>query len=674
MKYDRLGVGKIFDVLSCIVHEELNGDYSLEFKYPITGAARPYMTVGYTVMAVCPRYVPTSYLPTWATVDGEMFDIYSVSLPIDGVLTVKCRHVSRRLSNSVCSQTRIQTQAPQTIVNSFAIPNPTIAGQIMFQLLPDSAPSKTFEVYTLKSVLARIIGSEGSLVTNGCDVGFNCHTNASYNASRGLLVDTYITSHRGTDRGAEVRYGINMTNIDQTEDNTGTFNAYVPFWKADEYSTPISVASVVQPTTPITPVVAVPLDLSTVFESQPTTAQMEAYARELLDSTMPWIGSDTLTVDFINGTEIDPHGAPISLGDTVHVYWGDAKIAKPMRVVAYDYDVLAEKYIKLELGTQETEFVATTEDFSGMSASGGGGGGGGSEGVVLKEITFPTNWHDTGNGYHTCTPTIAGGHSPSWKIDLQPTEAQLVQLKTDGVDAIYVKNNTGTLTAYAVGSAPTEGMTMQCTVSMTDSLTGVLGDTVGVGNTLSITEITLPLSWSDSGNGYHTATPTVTGTIPTSAKIDLQPTEAQTRQLQSDGVTALYVENNAGTLTAYAVGNAPSVALTMQCSVEVTDALSTVLGDTFGVSGDATICGYKVLVTSYTFRWQNSANSNPAAISTITGGLVNSSNFVLVVGNGSGGLLVLGTDAARNNMFCALANRTSGFTGNINVQLIFLYT
>ena len=35
----------------------------------------------------------------------------------------------------------------------------------------------------------------------------------------------------------------------------------------------------------------------------------------------------------------------------------------------------------------------------------------------------------------------------------------------------------------------------------------------------------------------------------------------------TDGVTALTVENNAGILTAYALGAAPSAAMTVQCTL-----------------------------------------------------------------------------------------------------------
>lgn len=77
----------------------------------------------------------------------------------------------------------------------------------------------------------------------------------------------------------------------------------------------------------------------------------------------------------------------------------------------------------------------------------------------------------------------------------------------------------------------------------------------------------ISLSGTWSGSGPYTQTVTVTGaTVTASSKVDIQLTAAQIATLITAGVTAMVIENNNGTLTAYAVGAAPS-AMTVQVTV-----------------------------------------------------------------------------------------------------------
>ena len=79
--------------------------------------------------------------------------------------------------------------------------------------------------------------------------------------------------------------------------------------------------------------------------------------------------------------------------------------------------------------------------------------------------------------------------------------------------------------------------------------------------------VALSAVWS--GQGPYTQSVTVSGAAVTAnSKISLQPTAAQLAALIEDGVTAMVIGNSAGTLTAYALGAAPSTAVTLQCTVE----------------------------------------------------------------------------------------------------------
>lgn len=78
--------------------------------------------------------------------------------------------------------------------------------------------------------------------------------------------------------------------------------------------------------------------------------------------------------------------------------------------------------------------------------------------------------------------------------------------------------------------------------------------------------ITTTTTWNGSDPYYQTVTVSSV-TITANSKVDIQPSATQLAQLISDGVQALVVENNSGTLTLYAIGAMPSTALTIQAVV-----------------------------------------------------------------------------------------------------------
>ena len=59
--------------------------------------------------------------------------------------------------------------------------------------------------------------------------------------------------------------------------------------------------------------------------------------------------------------------------------------------------------------------------------------------------------------------TITGGTATS-QADIQADATAIQQMLDDGTNAIYIANNNGTFTAYAVGEKPTADMIVQVTV------------------------------------------------------------------------------------------------------------------------------------------------------------------------------------------------------------------
>lgn len=376
--YFHNGKGKLVDCISCVVSEELNGDYSLEFTYPITGPFFDSLLEGGSVSVICPhmRLLSGAFVPMRA---AEWFDIYKHSVPINGVVTFYANHVSRRLARLVYAGGMIGTGTGSVdgVLNRSQPSVATGYDGLRFYVAPYSPPATINTDVPVQSVLATYIGAENSFVSEfGGDFIWTSDSLYSTQSTPPLTTNGYYVSHRGEDRGAEIRHGYNLTDINSTSDKIGVFNAVVPYWEDGNGNRTFVTGYVVQPTTPLSPIKAVPLDATSAFSTKPTEAQLTTFARNWLDNNIPWNGEETLEVDFVNGAEIDPHGADIALGDTVHVYWKDGRVDTQLRVVSYKYDVLAERYSELKLGTQQTQFVAVTGN-----AVGGGVGG----------ITIPDN-------------------------------------------------------------------------------------------------------------------------------------------------------------------------------------------------------------------------------------------------------------------------------------------
>ena len=84
-------------------------------------------------------------------------------------------------------------------------------------------------------------------------------------------------------------------------------------------------------------------------------------------------------------------------------------------------------------------------------------------------------------------------------------------------------------------------------------------------DTTKKTTVTLSTNWTGDASPY-TQSITISGTT-TNSKVDLQPDAIAIAQMADDGTVALYIANEGGTLTANAVGEKPTVELTIQATI-----------------------------------------------------------------------------------------------------------
>lgn len=85
--------------------------------------------------------------------------------------------------------------------------------------------------------------------------------------------------------------------------------------------------------------------------------------------------------------------------------------------------------------------------------------------AVLYSITTTltaSDWSGTASPY-TQSVTVTGGKATS-QVDVQGDATAIQQMLDDGTNAIYIANNNGTFTAYAVGGKPSANLNVQLTV------------------------------------------------------------------------------------------------------------------------------------------------------------------------------------------------------------------
>ena len=330
------GKGRLVDCISCTVTEERNGVYELELEYPITGALFNDMQSGGIIGVIHDD-----------NHDIQPFDIYSSSAAINGVMTFYAHHLSYRLNNIIL-KAFTATSAPDAISK---IPTNSVNTN-PFTFYTDKTTEANFKLKNPDSVRAILYGQEGSLLDTFGTADFEFDK-----------WQVKMLQHRGSDTGVTVRYGKNLTGIEWEVDESETFNAIAPYW-TDGQTVVTVTNTIVQPTTAITPVKPVAMDFSSDFENKPTQEQLTNKARKYLDDNRPWLPSDNMKVNFVAMWQTEEYKdvaeiQRIKLCDTVSIYWPEMGIiAEKAKIVRVVYNVLAERYDEIEIGTPTSEHVA----------------------------------------------------------------------------------------------------------------------------------------------------------------------------------------------------------------------------------------------------------------------------------------------------------------------------
>lgn len=332
------GLGRLSDAVDCTVTEERNGQYELQMTYPVTGVHYDDLAEERLILAK----------PSDGASD-QPFEIYSIGEPLNGLVTVRARHISYRLKGLVVLpfQAASPTLAMQAIETS-------IVGEHPFTFWTNKTTSGAMEQLVPVSCRTLLGGVEGSMLDafGGGEYEFDRFTVRLWEA-------------RGKDRGVTVRYGKNLTDYNGERNIDGVYTSVVPYWQGqDADGAAVEVIGGKVESSHVSDYSCQkcePLDLSTEFEAPPTKAQLEERARAYMESNAPWQRKIAVKVSFLP-LEKTLEYADVSmlehvrLCDTITVEYRQPVKAKVIKTM---YNVLREVYVSIEVGDARATFAET---------------------------------------------------------------------------------------------------------------------------------------------------------------------------------------------------------------------------------------------------------------------------------------------------------------------------
>ena len=384
------GLGALADAISCYVTEERNGIYELEMKYPHTGIHFEDIQNGNIIMAI-----PSPYR------EAQPFRIYKVTKPLNGNVTVYASHISYDLNKIPVSpfSASSASSALAGIKTNMQIQN-------NFQFWTDKTTDADFSAQVPAACRSLLGGQEGSIL----DV-----YGGEYEWDRFTV---RLHNKRGDDSGVVIRYGKNLTGLNQEGDISSLVTGICPYWFSD--GTLVMCDPPIIYREGMTAQSAVPVDFTQQFETAPTAAQLREAAESYIENNDIGEPTVSLDVEFIQLEQMSGFDGmalleKCDLCDTVTVQYEQAGIDVEAEIVSIQTDVLLERYEKMQVGSIRANIAQTIADQQAQISQIG------SSSMLQQAIQNATNWITGGRGGYVIFQLNADGQPDEILIMDQPS-------------------------------------------------------------------------------------------------------------------------------------------------------------------------------------------------------------------------------------------------------------
>lgn len=411
------GVGRLSDAISCVVIEERNGLYELELRYPVDG--KHFSDIGIrSIIAVIPHDGGTM----------QAFRVYQISKPISGRVIINAQHISYDLSKNTAMPFSVE-MAPEACANTLAGLKENAVNACPFNFWTDVTTAASYNQTIPASIKSRLGGVEGSVLDQfGGEYEWDNWT-VKLHRQRGRI-----------NTGITLRYGKNITDFTQEENISETVVGVVPYWDdMDGNVVTLPEKAVYNETYKDTysQRLVVPLDLSDKFENQPTEAQLRTAAEVVVNASGFGVPRVSIEVSFVALWQTEEYKdiAPlqrVQLCDEVTVSFERLGVEATAKVVKTEYDVLAERYKSIQIGSIRSNLAMTLNDQAAETVKSIA-----AQAVTTKQaINNATKWLTSPGGYVIAEKNQDGTWEALYfasSLDLDSTATQLIKINKAGI-------------------------------------------------------------------------------------------------------------------------------------------------------------------------------------------------------------------------------------------------
>lgn len=398
------GLGALSDAISCIVTEERNGMYELEMQYPQSGIHFSEIQNRCIIYAI-----PSPYR------EAQPFRVYRITRPINGIATIYAQHISYDLAGIPVNPFTAGSaaEALSGMASHAAVESP-------FSFWTDKSTTANFSVLVPSASRSVLGGVEGSILdVYGGEYLFDKFFVRLYN-------------QRGNDNGVVIRYGKNLTDVEQDANISSVATGVLPYWVGAEGE--LVQGNIVNVDGTFDFVRIMTIDFSSDFENQPTASELETRAMQYIKSNKIGVPSVSISVSFVQLEQTEEYKdlsllEKCDLCDTVTVQFEALGINAKAEIVRIITDVLLERYESVEVGDIRANIAYTIADQQQKIEKAP------TTSAMQKAINNATNWLTSADGYVIAVKDDNGTWKEILFLDTPSAETakNVLRINTNGI-------------------------------------------------------------------------------------------------------------------------------------------------------------------------------------------------------------------------------------------------